>query len=165
MPLSQTVEKKKPGPPRSITKHFEKEVVEKRIQDKVSLGQKIPEHGNYHLLKPIYLDLVARNGDVVGSAGIDLSLKTDTLAGKAHSYFEGFQKIQKTEGGANFNFVLHKRGKSLDYLSGPNSQFYDDFMYRCDDLNIRVWQMNELPELIEEISVMSNLRPFDIGVE
>jgi|GEM_PF-2127669 len=165
LPLSQTVEKKKPGPARSITKNFEKEVVKREIQHKVSLGQKIPEHGNYHLLKPIYLDLAARNGDIVGSAGFDLSLKTDTLAGKAHSYFEGFQKIKKAEGGANFNFVLHKRGKGIIDFSELDSQFYDDFMYRCDDLNIRVWQMNELPELIDEISEMPRLRPFEIESE
>ena len=165
LPLSQTVGKKKPGPPRSITKHFEKEVVKRDIRHKVSLGQKIPEHGNYHLLKPIYLDLAARNGDMVGSAGFDFSLKTNTLAEKAHTYFEGFQKIKKAEGGASFNFVLHNRGTGTDEISGSDSQFYDDFMFRCDDLNIRVWQLHELPELIDEISVMPRLRPFEIEIE
>jgi len=74
-------------------------VKEKKIEEKVTLGKEIPEHGKYHLLKSIYLDLGADNGQMIGSAGIDFSLTQKTITEKVHAYFTGFQSIKNVEQG------------------------------------------------------------------
>lgn len=163
LPLAQIEEKRSSGRPGTIVRRYEKEVKRKNIEEKVSLGTEIPEHGKYHLLKSIYFDLAAENGQIIGSAGFDLSISTKTLIDKAHAYFEGFQHIRKIEEGGEFSFVLHKRGKPFLPDNKSDADFYDDFRYRCEDLCIKVIQLDELSDYIDELSEMDRLRPLVIN--
>ena len=146
---------------RMIRQHFEKYVKQKNIEEKVSLGAEIPEHGKYRLLKSIDLDLGASAGHLVGAAGFDFSFKKNTLIKNAHSYLDAFHTIRKTDGAGDFSFVLHHRGNPYDSEENQNPQFYDDFRYRCDDLNIRILQVDEMEDYIDEISQKPNLKPLE----
>jgi len=165
LPLVEIKRKRSPGRHKTLTKNFEKEVKREKIQDKVTLGTEIPEHGKYRLLQSIYFDLAARNGQILGSAGFDMSLKSNTLTKKANAYFEGVQHIQKVEGSGTFSFVLHERGKSFSPGDKLDMSFYDDFRYRCEDLDIDVLELNELPDFIKDLSEMENLRPLEMDQE
>ncbi len=162
LPLSEVKKKRSPGRPKTITKYFENEVHRKKLLNKVTLGTKIPEHGKYHLLKSLYFDLAARNDQVIGSTGLDFSLRTKTLTDKAHSFFEGFQNIRKIEEGGKFSIVIHKKGKEFTSQEKLDNRFYDDFRYRCEDLNIQTFHLSELPDYIDDLSNISNLAPFVI---
>lgn len=165
LPLFEIKKKRKPGRPKTLVKHFEKEVKKKKIQEKVSLGTEIPEHGKYHLLQSIYFDLAARNGQIVGSAGFDMSLKANTLTKKAHAYFEGFQNIKRIEGGGDFSLVLHSKGNTFKTKDSVDNSYYDDFRYRCDDLNIQVVQIDELSDYIDSLTDIDNLKPLHLDQE
>lgn len=144
-----------------IRQNFEKYVKQKNLEEKVSIGTEIPEHGKYRLLKSIYLDLGASAGHLIGSAGFDLSLKEDTLIKKAHSYFDAFHNIRRTDGEGEFSFVLHHSGKHYSTEENRSHQFYDDFRYRCKDLEIQTLHLNEMIGFIDEISQKTNLRPLE----
>lgn len=166
LPLSSFKSKRDYGGSTKITPDFERWVKEKKIEEKVTLGKDIPKHGKYHLLKSIYLDLGADYGQIIGSAGIDFSLAHKTLTEKVHAYFTGFQSIKKVENGGDFSLVVHRRGKSYQSIEKDDSQLYDDFRYRCRDLNIRVLKLDELKDYIEDLSGKPDLRPLELeGVE
>ncbi len=159
LPLSKPVTKKQYGRAKIITKNFERWVKEKELQEKVTIGTEIPEHGKYRLLKSIYLDLAAYNGEMTGSAGIDFSLKEKTIIDKVHAYFEAFRSISKIDKGGDFSLVLHKRGKQYQSTEGEGTQLYDDFRYRCDDLSIEVLQLDEVEDYVNTLSEKKDLRP------
>lgn len=161
LPLSKPVTKKQYGRAKTITKNFERWVKEKELEKKVSLGTEIPEHGKYHLLKSIYLDLGAYNGEMTGSAGIDFSLKEKTIIDKVHAYFEAFQSIKKIDKGGDFSLVLHKRGKPYQSTEDSETQLYDDFRYRCEELVIRVLQLDEVEDYVDSLSEKTDLRPLE----
>jgi len=161
LPLVDIKRKRSPGRHKTLVTYFEKEVKKKKLQDKVSLGTEIPEHGKYRLLQSIYFDLAARNHQLVGSAGFDMALKTNTLTKKAYAYFEGVQNIKNVEGSGNFSFVLHERGKKFNLGKKSDVGFYDDFRYRCKDLDIEVIQLDELPDFVNNLSELEDLRPLE----
>lgn len=162
LPLSRLEPKRKYRRPKTITRNFERWVKEMKIEEKVTLGKEIPEHGKYHLLKSIYLDLGADNGQMIGSAGIDFSLTQKTITEKAHAYFTGFQSIKNAEKGGDFSLVVHRKGKAYQSIEKEDSQLYDDFRYRCRDLDIRVLKLDELRDYIENLSEMPDLRPLEL---
>lgn len=162
LPLSGLKSKRKYGGSKKITRNFERWVKEMKIEEKVTLGKEIPEHGKYHLLKSIYLDLGANNGRMIGSAGIDFSLTQKTLTEKVHAYFTGFQSIRNVEQGGDFSLVVHRKGKSYQSVEKEDSQLYDDFRYRCRDLNIRVLKLDELKDYIEDLSEKPDLKPLEL---
>lgn len=145
-----------------IRKNFERWVKEKELEEKVSLGVKIPGHGKYRLLKSISLDLGAKNDYLIGSVGFDFSLSQKTLIEKAHSYFEAFYNIRKEDGGGDFSFVLHHRGKHHSSADNQDIQFYDDFLFRCVDLKIQTFQIDEIEDYIGEIALKPNLKPLEL---
>ncbi|SMO48390.1 hypothetical protein [Gracilimonas mengyeensis] len=161
LPLSKPVSKRAYKRAKTIIKNFEKWVKAKELQERVSLGVEIPEHGKYHLLKSIYLDLGAYNETMTGSAGIDFSLKEATLIDKLHGYFQAFQSIKRIDKGGDLSLVIHKQG--APYQAGENrkTKLYDDFRYRCEELSIGVLQLDELEEYIEGLSEKTDLRPLE----
>lgn len=166
LPLSDLKPKRQYGRSKTITRNFERWVKEKEIEEKVTLGKKVPAHGKYRLLKSIYLDLGADNGQMIGSAGIDFSLTQKTFTEKAHSYFTGFQSIKKIEKGGDFSLVVHRKGNPYQSVEGEYSQLYDDFCYRCEELDIRVLQLDELKDYVEDLSDKPDLKPLELeGLE
>lgn len=145
-----------------IRQNFERQVKQKHLEDKVSLGTEIPEHGKYRLLKSIYLDLGASAGHLIGSAGFDFSYKEDTLIKNAHSYFDAFHTIRKTDRGGQFSFVLHYGGNPYSSVENLNQEFYDDFQYRCKDLEISTLQVDEIEDYVEDLSSKPNLKPLEV---
>lgn len=142
-----------------VRKNFERYVKQKGLEEKVSLGIEIPRHSKYRLLKSINLDLGTQTGYLIGSTGFDFSLVENTLIKNAHSYFDAFQTIRKTDGGGDFSFVINQRGNPYDSTENQNVQFYDDFRFRCDDLKIRTLGVDEVEDFVNEISAMPNLKP------
>lgn len=145
-----------------IRQNFERQVKQKNLEERVSLGTEIPKHGKYRLLKSIYLDLGASAGHLIGSAGFDLSLTEDTLIKKAHSYFEAFHNIRKADGEGEFSFVLHHKGNSYSSVENEGKSFYDDFQYRCKDLKISTLQVDEIEDFIDNISLKPDLKPLEV---
>lgn len=165
LPLSKPATKREYKRAKIITKNFEKWVKIKKLEERVSLGVEIPEHGRYHLLKSIFLDLAAYNGAMTGSAGIDFSLKENTLIDKLHGYFQGFQSIQKIDRGGRFSLVIHKKGKPYQSMDNENNQLYDDFRYRCDELSIEVLQFDEIKDYVDSLTERTDLKPLEIAVK
>jgi hypothetical protein len=166
LPLSDLEPKRHYRRSKTITRNFERWVKEKQIEEKVTLGKEIPEHGKYRLLKSIYLDLGADNGHMIGSAGIDFSLSHKSLTEKAHSYFTGFQSIKNIEKGGDFSLVVHGKGKPYQSTEREDTQLYDDFCYRCEELDIRVLKLDELEDYVDELSDKPDLRPLELeGME
>ncbi len=161
LPLSKPVTKREYRQSISIKKNFEKFVKAKEMEERVSLGVDIPEHGRYRLLKSIYLDLGAHNDTMIGSAGIDFSLKENTVIDKVHAYFEAFQSIEKVDKGGDFSLVLHQRGKPYDAVGNKRVQLYDDFRYRCEEISIEVLQLDEVEDYIERLSEITDLKPLE----
>jgi len=161
LPLSRPVTKREYVRSKKITKNFERWVKAKELEERVSLGVEIPEHGKYHLLTSIYLDLGAYNGEMTGSAGIDFSLKKKTVIDKVHAYFEAFQSIKRIDKGGDFSLVLHKRGKPYQSADNDKSNLYDDFRYRCQELSIEVLQLDEVEDYVESLSEKTDLRPLE----
>lgn len=165
LPLSKPVTKREYRRSRSITKNFEKFVKAKELEERVSLGVDIPEHGKYRLLKSIYLDLGAYNDTMTGSAGIDFSLKEDTIIDKVHAYFEAFQSIMRVDNGGDFSFVIHKAGKPYQSSANIETQLYDDFRYRCEGLTISVLQIDEIEDYVDTLTERTDLKPLEITVK
>lgn len=162
LPLSTPIIKREYRRGRIITKNFERWVKEKELEEKVTLGAEIPEHGKYHLLKSIYLDIGAFNTEMTGSAGIDFSLREKTIIGKVHAYFEAFQSIRRIDKGGSFSLVLHKKGNPYQYTENSNIQLYDDFCFRCKELSIEVLQLDEVEDYVNDLSKKTNLRPLEL---
>lgn len=162
LPLSRVEPNESKTHSKIITRNFERWVKEKQIEEKVTLGKEIPEHGKYHLLKSLYLDLGAENGKIIGSAGIDFSLTHKTVTEKAHSYFNGFQSIRKVERYGDFSLVVHRNGKTYPSIDILDTKLYDDFCYRCNDLDIRVLNVDELKDFVEDLSKKPHLKPLEM---
>ena len=161
LPLSKPASKREYRRSRTIKKNFEKFVKAKELEERVSLGVEIPEHGKYRLLKSIYLDLGAYHNIMTGSAGIDFSLKENTVVDKVHAYFEAFQSIRRVDKGGEFSFVIHEAGKLYQSSANIETQFYDDFRYRCKDLSIEVLQLDEVGDYVERLSEKTDLKPLE----
>lgn len=161
LPLSKSVTKKALKRTKAITKNFERWVKDKELQERVSLGIEVPQHGRYRLLKSVYLDLAAYHENIAVSAGIDFFLKEETLIDKIHSYLQAFQSIGDIEKGGDFSLVIHKYGKPFQSNEITKTKLYDDFRYRCEELNIQVIQLDEIEDYVERLSHKTNLRPIE----
>jgi len=103
---------------------------------------------------------------MIGSAGIDFSLSHKSLTEKAHSYFTGFQSIKNIEKGGDFSLVVHRKGKPYQSTERKETQLYDDFCYRCKELDISVFQLDEIKDYVENLSDKPDLKPLEFeGIE
>ncbi len=144
---------------RGIKKKFVELAKSKNITDKVSIGESIPESGRYHLLKPLYLDFGAFNGNMIGSVGLNFGLNPDSLINNIQMYLAGFQRIRKVERDGNFSFVIHIQQESFQPDSIETEKLFKDFKIHCDDFGISVIDIKNLDNFVDEIASNPDLRP------
>lgn len=160
LPLAKSTEREPLIRSRGIHKIYKREVEKVRLGGKVALRHVFRPDNRYHLLKPIEVDLAARNGEPIVSTGFDMSLKQETLTEKALAYFDGFKKIRKLERG-EFSIVLHDQGLSFNPETAGGHGFYDNFIYTCNDLDINVMDVQDLSGYLEKLAGVDGLRPLE----
>jgi len=150
---------------RGLKKRFIELAKDKNIFNKVSLGTHIPESGKYHLLKPLYLDFGAYNGNLIGSVGLNFGLKEETLINNIQMYLAGFQRIRNVEKHGKFSFVIHNQQKPFEPESKELETLFKDFQIHCNDAGITMIEYNKLGSFIDDVAKIPDLRPLEEVLE
>ena len=145
---------------KELKSFIQNELINRSLQDKVSVGLTIPKNSSYRLMKSLTVDLAAQSESLIFASSIDFKKGVSAIEQQAIVIFEGFHSIKISKKNTDFTLIIHKGSEQYNPSSNGTHEVYDRIRYRCNALNIKSILKDEVPNYLDELAMKESLAPF-----